>query len=535
MGRPYQTPDSPGRYPGLEALLAAVHPTLDLPPDFTQEEIFWPRLSWWERLSLALGYGDRELGRVYREAVWIARCIKESCRACRIHSPGDKQLPALRVFIPALPTADPAISVLLTMPPGVRVGRVGDNFVQDLRSRLGGFDVELTINATGVWVRVPRDRTPPKPPQCTLPDLGEPPQRCRLPLPLGRAQHGPYWADLADAPHALFAGATGSGKSTLIHTCLHFILERAEVWGIDLKLVELSRYKRQMARLATAPEEVEPLLAALFQETRRRLTAMEERGANAWVGQRVVLVVDELAEVTLASKGDTQTLLRLAQLGRAAGVHLLLATQRPSVQIIPGDLKANVPLRVALALPTGVDSRVVLDREGAETLMPPGDAYVLQGHKITRVSTPDFKAPIFCPDPDEARDPRLTGLNADERAALQAIQEAGCKATRDGLMRHLHWGTSRAQRVIQGLRISGLLDSAPVEEMTGAVGVSTVTTGTSAATTDLAAMTTDTTDTTAASGKNNFPLCLDVVVAPVALVGPATVSSESPMSGAPPL
>ncbi|MBN2390419.1 MAG: hypothetical protein JXR84_06835, partial [Anaerolineae bacterium] len=66
------------------------------------------------------------------------------------------------------------------------------------------------------------------------------------------------------------------------------------------------------------------------------------------------------------------------------------ATQRPSVQIIPGDLKANVPLRVCLALPTGIDSRVVLDREGAELLDPPGDAYVLDGHRITRVSTPNY-------------------------------------------------------------------------------------------------------------------------------------------------
>jgi len=97
---------------------------------------------------------------------------------------------------------------------------------------------------------------------------------------------------------------------------------------------------------------------------------MQAQGCNRWGGRRLVLVVDELAEVTLASKDDTQFLLRLAQLGRAAGVHLLLATQRPSVQIVPGDLKANVPLRVALALPSGMDSRVVLDREGAIPWLP---------------------------------------------------------------------------------------------------------------------------------------------------------------------
>ena len=244
-------------------------------------------------------------------------------------------------------------------------------FLEDLNTHLGGHKAALAFRAPGVWITVPQERVAEKPPACRLADLGAPPESYRLPLPLGRSARGPLWADLATAPHALFAGATGSGKSTLIHACLHLLLDRAEVWGLDLKMVELSRYKRRMARLVTEPDEVTGLLAALFQETRRRLATMQQRGDNAWRGTPIVLVVDELAEVTLASRNDTQILLRLAQIGRAAGVHLLLATQRPSVQIIPGDLKANLPLRVALALPTGVDSRVVLDAEGAEALRPP--------------------------------------------------------------------------------------------------------------------------------------------------------------------
>lgn len=431
-----------------------------LPPGFTKGELFWPRIPRKERLLLSLGFGDPGFSKAYNEAMWIAKQIKAACKACRLHTPGDKdELPNMTVFIPDGPDADPAYSFLLEMPPGVRVGRVGENFAQDLKSKLGGFGVEITINHTGVWVRVPLDRTPLKPPKCRLEDLGQPPKDYRLPLPLGLARCGAYWADLAGAPHALFAGATGSGKSTLIHACLSFILPRAEVWGIDLKLVELSRYKKQLARLATGPEDVAALLTALFQETRRRLTEMQARGVNTWSGQRLVLVVDELAEVTLASKGDTQILLRLAQLGRAAGVHLLLATQRPSVQIVPGDLKANVPLRVALALPTGVDSRVVLDREGAELLSPPGDALVLEGHKMTRVSTPNFKAPPPTPDIGDPEDLRLIGLTTDERAAYQAIQEAGCRATKRAMMEYFHWGDRRAIKALRGLRTSGVLET----------------------------------------------------------------------------
>jgi len=175
----------------------------------------------------------------------------------------------------------------------------------------------------------------------------------------------------------------------------------------------------------TEPDAVTGLLAALFQETRRRLSEMQAYGHNVWRGQPIILVVDELAEVTLASKDDTQILLRLAQIGRAAGIHLILATQRPSTRIIPGDLKANIPLRVAFALPTGVDSRVVLDVEGAEKLSPPGDALVLQGNKVTRVSTPNFKAPAPPLDLGDDADLRLLGLSLDARAVFVKLQATG--------------------------------------------------------------------------------------------------------------
>jgi len=291
--------------------------------------------------------------------------------------------------------------------------------------RLSGLKATMTYCAPGVWLTVPPERIHEKPGACRLADMGAPPPAYRLPLPLGKSTRGPMWVDLAAAPHAIFAGATGSGKSTLIHACLSVLFDRAEVWGLDLKMVELSRYRQRMARLVTEPDAVTGLLAALFQETRRRLSEMQAYGHNVWRGQPIILVVDELAEVTLASKDDTQILLRLAQIGRAAGIHLILATQRPSTRIIPGDLKANIPLRVAFALPTGVDSRVVLDVEGAEKLSPPGDALVLQGNKVTRVSTPNFKAPAPPLDLGDDADLRLLGLSLDARAVFVKLQATG--------------------------------------------------------------------------------------------------------------
>ena len=456
-------------------------PGLALPPGVTLNDVLFPPFTLKERLVLLLGWEqDKALGRRYHHATWLARQILASCQASRLHTPGrPNALPPVTVFVPDGPEADALDYTFCLEPPvGVRVSRFNNEFLEDLNTRLGGFKATVTFCAPGVWLAVPQERVVTKPAACSLADLGSPPESYRLPLPLGRGARGPLWADLATAPHALVAGATGSGKSTLIHACLYFLLDRAEVWGLDLKMVELSRYKRRMARLVTEPDEVTGLLAALFQETRRRLAAMQQQGDNAWRGTPIVLVVDELAEVTLASRDDTQILLRLAQIGRAAGVHLLLATQRPSVQIIPGDLKANIPLRVALALPTGVDSRVVLDLEGAETLRPPGDALVLQGHRLTRVSTPNFRAPAPPLDLDGEDDPRLVGLSADARAVFVRIQEAGGMMQEGGGRRQgaggrisyravkalMHWGDRRALRALRELRMAGLLEGEPEVE-----------------------------------------------------------------------
>ena len=453
-----------------------VNPVLDLPAGMTMNQFLFPKLTLTERVKVFFGldafflttYGienPRRAGEVYRHASWLAKQITEACRASHIHTPKQPdKLPRLFKFVPlcdlddGTPQEETPFEFCLKPPSGVRISRFNDEFLKHLNSTLGGYKATMTFNGQGVWIIIPQYRVPARPPKCVLEDLGEPPVSYRLPLPLGMSNSGPYWVDLTKAPHVLFAGATGSGKSTLIHACLYYLLDRAEIWGLDLKMVELSRYHDQMARLVTDPNEVSQLLVDLFQLTRERLTEMQTVGQNEWRGKRVILVVDELAEVTLASRDDTQVLLRLAQIGRAAGVHLLLATQRPSVKIIPGDLKANIPLRIAMALPTGVDSRVVLDAEGAEELNPPGDALVLNGHKITRISTPNYKAPPPNLDiGDDTVDPRLIGLGGDARAVL--VKMDGEKLTQRHIKSTMRWGSDRAMKALHELRIAGLLDA----------------------------------------------------------------------------
>lgn len=192
----------------------------------------------------------------------------------------------------------------------------------------------------------------------------------------------PLIADLVDAPHMLVAGTTGSGKSVLLNTIICGLLvrrtpARLRLVMIDPKRVELSQYKgiphMERPPIKTAEEAVEALekLVAVME---RRYQAMERRGLKNVKGlelefPRVVVVVDEFADLMLAAKKKIETpIVRLAQLGRAAGIHLIIATQSPRKDVLTGLIKANVPTRIALTTADQRESLVILDHGGAEKL-----------------------------------------------------------------------------------------------------------------------------------------------------------------------
>lgn len=202
----------------------------------------------------------------------------------------------------------------------------------------------------------------------------------------------PVWANLADMPHLLVAGSTGSGKSSFINSLLLSMLTRAtpadlRMVLVDPKMVELMPYSdipHLLAPIVTETEEAVFALHSLVGEMERRYELMQRRRVrhidafNDLGGEHlpyVVAVVDELADLMMTSGRELESLIvRLAQKGRAAGVHLVLATQRPSVDVVTGLIKANVPSRLAFATASAVDSRVVLDVSGAEKLAGRGDA-----------------------------------------------------------------------------------------------------------------------------------------------------------------
>ncbi|MCE2490811.1 MAG: DUF87 domain-containing protein [Anaerolineae bacterium] len=216
-------------------------------------------------------------------------------------------------------------------------------------------------------------------------------------VPLGRDVAGlPVAADIGQMPHLLIAGATGTGKSVAIASIVTSLLlqntpENLRLVMLDPKLVELSRFNgipHLVGPVETRPERIIEVLRWCTREMDRRYRLLESANArnieayNARPAQRqdgthlpwMVIFVDEIGDLMQAHPEETErALTRLAQMARAVGMHLIVATQRPGVDVLTGLIKANFPTRMAFAVASGVDSRVILDSVGAETLLGKGD------------------------------------------------------------------------------------------------------------------------------------------------------------------
>jgi S-DNA-T family DNA segregation ATPase FtsK/SpoIIIE len=286
--------------------------------------------------------------------------------------------------------------------PGVAVNRIVQR-QNDLALRLGAPTLRVLAPVPGrpmVGIEVPNTSVA----TVKLGDLIASPQfgRARLPIGVGMDVAGkPVVADLTRMPHLLVAGATGSGKSVCINSLITSLLvtrtpEEVQFVMIDPKQVELSQYRGLPHLRLPVVTDMEKVVAAL----RWTVLEMERRyGLFADVGARnivafnerfpddrlvyLVVVVDELADMMMTAAEDVERLIcRLAQLGRAAGVHLVVATQRPSVDVLTGLIKANLPTRIAFAVSSQIDSRVILDRTGAERLLGRGDALYQAGDEM---------------------------------------------------------------------------------------------------------------------------------------------------------
>ncbi|MBO5564393.1 MAG: DNA translocase FtsK [Lachnospiraceae bacterium] len=297
----------------------------------------------------------------------------------------------------------------LTPEQGVKVSRIV-SLQDDIKMHLAATDIRIEAPIPGksaIGIEVPNKENS----VVTLRDILESSEYKqfggKLAFPVGKDIAGQSVVfDIAKMPHVLIAGATGSGKSVCINTIIMGILykatpEEVKLILIDPKIVELSVYNgipHLMIPVVTDPKQASAALhwAVAQMEERYRMFAdakvRDLKGYNALPGveklPQIVIIVDELADLMMVSANEVEeAICRLAQLARAAGIHLIIATQRPSVDVITGLIKANMPSRVAFAVTSGVDSRTILDMVGAEKLLGKGDMlFYPQGYnKPTRV------------------------------------------------------------------------------------------------------------------------------------------------------
>jgi DNA segregation ATPase FtsK/SpoIIIE, S-DNA-T family len=284
----------------------------------------------------------------------------------------------------------------LQLAPGTKVGKVAA-LKDDLAYALATTEIRILAPIPGkqaVGVEVPNLA----PNIVTLGDIFDelPTSASPLSVWLGKDISGTsVWADLARMPHILIAGTTGSGKSGCINTMLCSILLRAtpddvRMILVDPKRVELGLYEsipHLLTPVVSSPKTAASVLANIMSEMDRRYERMSVARARnlpelnrvlAGRGEQtlpfLLVVIDELADLMMVSPQDVEdAVIRLAQKSRAVGIHLVLATQRPSVDVITGMIKANVPSRIAFAVSSQTDSRVILDASGAESLLGQGD------------------------------------------------------------------------------------------------------------------------------------------------------------------
>jgi S-DNA-T family DNA segregation ATPase FtsK/SpoIIIE len=284
----------------------------------------------------------------------------------------------------------------LQLAPGTKVAKVAA-LKDDLSYALATTEIRILAPIPGkqaVGVEVPNH----SPNLVTLGDIYDdlPGTASPLAVWLGKDISGTaVWADLARMPHILLAGTTGSGKSGCINTMLTSILLRANpdevrMILVDPKRIELGYYEsipHLLTPVVSSPKEAAAVLANVVAEMERRyerMSLVRARNlpeANRALRQRgeeelpyLLVVIDELADLMMVSPQAVEdAVIRLAQKSRAVGIHLVLATQRPSVDVITGMIKANVPSRIAFAVSSQTDSRVILDQAGAESLLGQGD------------------------------------------------------------------------------------------------------------------------------------------------------------------
>ncbi|MBB6282674.1 DNA translocase FtsK [Geobacillus subterraneus] len=388
---------------------------------------------------------------------------------------------------------------------GVKVSKI-TSLTDDIKLSLAARDIRMEAPIPGkrtIGIEVPNPSSRPVQLREILESRAFRERRSPLTVALGLDISGaPVVTDIQKMPHGLIAGATGSGKSVCMNAMLVSMLYKAaphEVkWLlIDPKMVELAPYNGLPHLLSPVITEAKAAAGALkwaVGEMERRYelfvhagvrdiekynASLHAQGDSEPLLPYIVIVIDELADLMMAAPADVEeSICRLAQKARACGIHLLIATQRPSVDVITGLIKANIPTRIAFSVSSQIDSRTILDASGAERLLGRGDMLFLENgsakpvrlqgcfisdEEMERV-TAYVKAqqePSYLFSPDEFRQTASFGEEDDElfdEACRFVIAQGG--ASTSSLQRHFRIGYNRAARLIEMMEEQGLISEA---------------------------------------------------------------------------
>ena len=324
----------------------------------------------------------------------------------------------------------------------------------------------------------------------------------RLPIALGKNISGiPIVGDLASMPHLLIAGTTGSGKSVCINTIILSLLyrhtpDKCKFILIDPKMLELSTYEgipHLLCPVITEAKKAASVLGWVVKEMENRYRLMTKEGVRNIDGYNakhtlampyIVVVVDEMSDLMLVAGKEIENYIqKLSQMARAAGIHIIMATQRPSVDVITGTIKANFPTRISFQVTSKIDSRTILGEQGAEQLLGKGDMlYMSSANKIVRIHAPFVSEgeiekvnnylrsqaePNYIDeilnfvDEKELSGESSSSADKDElyQAALDIIRSEG-KASTSFLQRKLQIGYNRAARIIDMMEADGVVSKA---------------------------------------------------------------------------
>jgi len=323
----------------------------------------------------------------------------------------------------------------------------------------------------------------------------------KLPIALGKNISGtPIIGDLSAMPHLLIAGTTGSGKSVCINTIILSLLykhtpERCKFILIDPKMLELSTYEgipHLLCPVITEAKKAASVLGWVVKEMESRYRLMTKEGVRNIDGYNskhklpmpyIVVVVDEMSDLMLVAGKEIENYIqKLSQMARAAGIHIIMATQRPSVDVITGTIKANFPTRISFQVTSKIDSRTILGEQGAEQLLGKGDMlYMSSANRIVRIhapfvsdteiekinnflrsqAEPDYVDEILnFADEKELNESKNQG-EKDElyQTAIEIIKTEG-KASTSFLQRKLQIGYNRAARIIDMMEAEGIVSKA---------------------------------------------------------------------------